>query len=69
VVRQAALECAVNEYAVHVDRGRWNKRSLSSGELARHYGFTDIDGSQPDIWRYITEVREGGKQANPSEYR
>ena len=47
-----------------MDVGRWNQRSLSTGELARHYGFTDVDGSQPDIWRYITEVREGGKQAN-----
>jgi NAD(P)-dependent dehydrogenase (short-subunit alcohol dehydrogenase family) len=29
---------------------RWNQKSLTSGELALHYGFTDIDGSQPDIW-------------------
>jgi NAD(P)-dependent dehydrogenase (short-subunit alcohol dehydrogenase family) len=53
---------AVVALATDPDRGQWNKRSLSSGELARHYGFTDIDGSQPDIWRYITEVREGGKR-------
>src|SRR4029450_11021285 len=30
---------------------RWNGRSLSSGELAKVYGFTDIDGNQPDAWR------------------
>lgn len=60
---------AVVALATDPDRGQWNQKSLSSGELARHYGFTDIDGSRPDIWRYITEVREGGKQANPSEYR
>jgi NAD(P)-dependent dehydrogenase (short-subunit alcohol dehydrogenase family) len=50
-------------------RHRWNQLSVSSGELARHYGFTDIDGSQPDIWRYIKEVREGGKRADISDYR
>jgi hypothetical protein len=51
------------------DRGKWNQNSVSSGELARHYGFTDIDGSRPDIWCYTAEVREGGKVADISEYR
>ncbi|WP_312871172.1 SDR family oxidoreductase [Streptomyces lonarensis] len=32
---------------------RFNGSSLSSGGLAREYGFTDADGSQPDAWRYI----------------
>jgi hypothetical protein len=30
---------------------RWNGKSLSSGQLAKIYGFTDFDGSQPDAWR------------------
>jgi len=60
---------AVASLASDPDRAQWNQRSLSTGELARHYGFTDVDGSQPDIWRYITEVREGGKQANLRDYR
>ncbi len=60
---------AVVAVAADPDRRQWNKRSLSSGELARHYGFADIDGSRPDMWRYITEVREGGKQADLGEYR
>ena len=55
--------------AADPDRARWNKRSLSSGQLARDYGFTDIDGSQPHIWRYIEEVRERGVDANLDEYR
>jgi hypothetical protein len=42
---------AVASLASDPDRGRWNQRSLSTGELARHYGFTEADGSQPDIWR------------------
>ncbi|MGV0746320.1 SDR family oxidoreductase [Mycolicibacterium sp. XJ870] len=31
-------------------RARWNQRSVSSVELARQYGFTDLDGRQPDAW-------------------
>ncbi len=51
------------------DRARWNKKSVSSGQLAREYGFTDLDGSRPDIWRYIEEVRERGLRARLDEYR
>jgi NAD(P)-dependent dehydrogenase (short-subunit alcohol dehydrogenase family) len=50
-------------------RARWNQQSVSSGQLAREYGFTDLDGSQPDIWRYIEEVRERGREANLEDYR
>ena len=32
------------------DRMRWNQQSVTSAELARAYGVTDIDGSQPDSW-------------------
>ncbi|WP_058302961.1 SDR family oxidoreductase [Gorillibacterium timonense] len=48
---------------------RWNGQSLSSGELAQIYGFTDVDGSQPDCWRYLVEVMEAGKPANVNGYR
>ena len=51
------------------DRGRWNQSSLTSGQLAREYGFTDLDGSQPDIWRYIHELREPGLDADLNQYR
>jgi NAD(P)-dependent dehydrogenase (short-subunit alcohol dehydrogenase family) len=60
---------AVAALASDPNRRRWNQRSVTSGQLAREYGFTDIDGSQPDIWRYIAEVREGGRQADVSDYR
>lgn len=60
---------AVAALAADPDRGKWNQKSVSSGELAIHYGFTDVDGSQPDIWRYMTEVREGGEVADPGDYR
>jgi NAD(P)-dependent dehydrogenase (short-subunit alcohol dehydrogenase family) len=42
-------------------RARWNQRSVSSGQLAREYGFTDVDGSRPDIWRRLEAVPETDK--------
>ena len=48
---------------------RWNGQSLSSGQLARIYGFTDLDGSQPDAWRYVAEVQDEGKRADTTGYR
>jgi hypothetical protein len=39
------------------DRARWNQRSVTSGDLADAYGFTDLDGSQPQVWRYIADSR------------
>jgi NAD(P)-dependent dehydrogenase (short-subunit alcohol dehydrogenase family) len=48
---------------------RWNGKSLSSGQLAKVYGFTDIDGSQPDAWRYVPEVQDAGKPADVTGYR
>jgi NAD(P)-dependent dehydrogenase (short-subunit alcohol dehydrogenase family) len=48
---------------------RWNGQSLSSGQLARIYGFRDLDGSQPDAWRYMVEVQDAGKPADVTGYR
>jgi NAD(P)-dependent dehydrogenase (short-subunit alcohol dehydrogenase family) len=48
---------------------RWNGQSLSSGQLAKVYGFSDIDGSRPDAWRYVVEVQDAGKPADASGYR
>jgi NAD(P)-dependent dehydrogenase (short-subunit alcohol dehydrogenase family) len=60
---------AIAALAADVDRGRWNGRSLSSGQLAKVYGFTDLDGSRPDCWRYLREVEEAGKPADATGYR
>jgi NAD(P)-dependent dehydrogenase (short-subunit alcohol dehydrogenase family) len=43
--------------------------SFSSGGLARDYGFTDVDGSRPDCWRYLVEVQDAGLPADPQGYR
>jgi NAD(P)-dependent dehydrogenase (short-subunit alcohol dehydrogenase family) len=48
---------------------RWSGQSLSSGQLAKIYGFTDLDGSQPDAWRYVPEVQDAGKPADTTGYR
>jgi NAD(P)-dependent dehydrogenase (short-subunit alcohol dehydrogenase family) len=41
---------AVAAVAGDPDRARWNQRSVTAAELAAQYGFTDLDGSQPDAW-------------------
>jgi len=60
---------AVAALAADPDRSRWNGQSLSSGGLAQVYGFTDLDGSRPDAWRYVPEVQDAGKSADATGYR
>ena len=60
---------AVAALAQDPDVSRWNGKSLSSGQLAKIYSFTDLDGSQPDAWRYLTEVQDAGKPADVTGYR
>jgi NAD(P)-dependent dehydrogenase (short-subunit alcohol dehydrogenase family) len=60
---------AVAALAADPDHARWNGQSLSSGGLAKVYGFTDVDGSQPDAWRYVVEVQDAGKPADAIGYR
>jgi NAD(P)-dependent dehydrogenase (short-subunit alcohol dehydrogenase family) len=60
---------AVAALAQDADVSRWNGKSLSSGQLAKIYGFTDLDGSQPDCWRYMVEVQDPGKPADTTGYR
>ncbi|WDZ85533.1 SDR family oxidoreductase [Micromonospora cathayae] len=60
---------AVAALAADPDRARWTGRSVSSGELAQVYGFTDVDGSRPDAWRYLVEVQDAGKPADVTGYR
>ncbi len=60
---------AVAALAADRDVSRWNGQSLSSGQLAKVYGFTDLDGSQPDAWSYVREVQDTGKPADATGYR
>lgn len=60
---------AIAALAGDPDVNRWNGQSLSSGQLAQVYGFTDVDGSQPNCWPYLVEVMDAGKPADISGYR
>ena len=60
---------AVAALAADPDVARWNGTSLSSGQLAGEYGFTDVDGSRPDAWRYMVEVQDPGHPADATGYR
>lgn len=60
---------AVAALAADPEVARWSGQSLSGGQLAKVYGFTDLDGSQPDAWRYMREVQDPGKPADATGYR
>lgn len=55
--------------AADPNNARWTGQTLSSGQLAKIYNFTDVDGSRPDAWRYIEEVESQGKPADATGYR
>ncbi len=60
---------AVAALAGDSDIARRNGQSLSNSQLAQEYGFTDLDGSRPDCWRYLVEVDDAGKPADATGYR
>jgi len=61
---------AVVALASDPDVARWSGRALSAGQLAREYGFTDVDGSRPDASRFFEEVYYGDKKdADVAAYR
>lgn len=60
---------AVVAIAIDPDRSRWNQQSVNSSQLAQEYGFTDVDGSRPDVGRFIEEIREPGVDADFDAYR
>jgi NAD(P)-dependent dehydrogenase (short-subunit alcohol dehydrogenase family) len=51
------------------DVARYAGNVLSSAELARTYGVTDTDGTQPDCWRYLVEIQLPGRPATELGYR
>ena len=50
-------------------RGRWNQHSVTSAQLAAEYGFTDIDGSRPDVWSFTEAIEHGRHDADPADFR
>ena len=55
--------------AADPDKERFSGQTLDSGRLAKLYEIDDVDGSRPDGWRYIAEVEQQGKPADPTGYR
>ncbi|MGH8792362.1 MAG: SDR family oxidoreductase [Stackebrandtia sp.] len=55
--------------AADPDVARWNGKSLHAFELSQEYGFTDLDGTQPDGWRYVKEVIIPDGPAGDDGYR
>ena len=49
---------AIASLALDPERKRWNQQSLTSGELARVYGFTDVDGASPDVWQHMEDTEK-----------
>jgi NAD(P)-dependent dehydrogenase (short-subunit alcohol dehydrogenase family) len=41
---------AVTAIAADAKRARWNQKSVTAADMAREYGFTDVDGRKPDAW-------------------
>ena len=61
---------AVAALAADPGRARWSGQALSSGVLAKHYGCTDLDGSQPEASRFFAEAYFGEKKdADVADYR
>jgi NAD(P)-dependent dehydrogenase (short-subunit alcohol dehydrogenase family) len=60
---------AVAALAADPDIGRYAGRVLSTAELARTYGVTDVDGTQPDCWRYLVEIQDPGRPPTELGYR
>jgi NAD(P)-dependent dehydrogenase (short-subunit alcohol dehydrogenase family) len=61
---------AVAALATDPEVVRWSGRSLSAGQLAKVYGFTDLDGSQPESSRFFADAFFGGRDdARVEDYR
>ena len=56
---------AVAALAADADRARWNQQSLTAGQLAGTYGFTDLDGTQPDAWAAMAEAEDVTEDFGP----
>jgi NAD(P)-dependent dehydrogenase (short-subunit alcohol dehydrogenase family) len=59
---------AVAALAADPKRARWNQRSVTAGELSAEYGFSDVDGTRPDSWRYMKDD-EAGRTPRIDDYR
>ena len=59
---------AIVAMAADAKRSLWNQQSVTVGDPARHYGFYDLDGSQPDAWAYIA-ASHADPGVDPNNFR
>jgi NAD(P)-dependent dehydrogenase (short-subunit alcohol dehydrogenase family) len=61
---------AVAALAADPDASRWSGQALSSGQLAEAYGFTDTDGSRPQVSKFFRDALfDGNSEARAEDYR
>ena len=60
---------AIAALAADPRAARYAGTIVSSAQLARTYGVTDADGTQPDCWRYLVEIQDPGRPATELGYR
>ncbi|SDS82864.1 SDR family oxidoreductase [Microlunatus soli] len=60
---------AIAALAADPDRAQWNQRSVTSFDLADHYGVDDVDGSRPDAWRFMIDSEGAATPPDVSNYR
>jgi NAD(P)-dependent dehydrogenase (short-subunit alcohol dehydrogenase family) len=60
---------AVAALAKDANRARWNQQSVHAGQLARVYGFTDLDGTRPDVWQYMADAQDATRKPSHADYR
>lgn len=66
----AMLARGITALAADPSRAVWNTRSLSSVELAEHYDLTDVDGSRPDSWSFVTAMETtAAEELDVEDYR
>jgi NAD(P)-dependent dehydrogenase (short-subunit alcohol dehydrogenase family) len=58
---------AIAALAADPERARWNQQSVSAAQLARVYGFSDVDGSRPDPWPAVAAAapEDAGSTGSP----
>ena len=56
---RASSVAPVAALATDPDRAPMEPAVVRLRPARREYGFTDVDGSQPDVWRYIEDSERG----------
>ena len=58
---------AVASLANDPNKSKWHQQCVTAAQLAKEYGFTDIDGSRPDIFQFMKDFLDAGLEATPAD--